>query len=432
MKKEIAIIGADSFIGKYLYDYFKEQVGFYTYYHNDIDKNGIYLDLLKIRNLKFNKDIKYCFILSSISNPDDCYRNKKKCYKINVKKTKELLLILKKEGIVPIFFSSEAVYNGVYGNFIEEDAKPTLLYGEYKLKIEKFIEKNFEKYIILRLGRVVGDKLFDNTIFSNWFLDIINNRNITCAYDQYFSFLYVVDLREILKEMLNNNIFGIFNIANNNGESRCKYLEDEIAFLKRKDIIYDKEIKKVSIDNFNTLENRPKNLSLNCEKLNKKLKFNYSLKEDIFKKLYESYIYILKIFKSDTVDFSGKSLAIFLSDYTNIDKYIKKLKRVYLKCGLTSLRLCLHQNKSDSLQSMIILIDKKNKNNIHKHNYDEVYVLIAGEMSITIYDDKKDLILKVILLNKYNRVFKVEKNVYHNIVILSDFALFNEHKAIRS
>lgn len=430
MKKDIAIIGADSFIGKYLYEYFKKQVGFYTYYHNDIDKNGVYLNLLKLHDLKFDKDIKYCFILSSISNPDNCYCNKKHCYKINVKKTKTLLLMLKKRGIVPIFFSSEAVYDGIDGNFIEEDADPILLYGKYKLIIEKFIEKNFKKYIILRLGRVVGDRLFDGTIFSNWFLDIINNRNISCAYDQNFSFLYVIDLNKILKKLINKNIFGVFNIANNSGESRCKYLEDEITFLKKNGITYNKEIKKISINDFNTLEKRPKNLSLNCKRLHKKLKFRFSMKKHLYKKLYDNYIYILKIFKRDRVDFSGKSLAIFINNYANIDKYIKKLKKVYLKCGLTSLRLCLHHNKSEYLHSMIILIDKKNKNNIHKHDYDEFYVLIEGEILIIIYDDKRNAISKVVL-NKYNRVLKIDKDIFHKTVILSDFALFNEYKAIR-
>ena len=102
-----------------------------------------------IKEKKINKVV----ILSSISKPEDCFRNKKKSYAINVRGTKNLINLLIKNGIYYIFFSTEYIFDGTKGHYTEKSkAIPSLYYGKQKLIIEDYIKlKSHKNFAIFQL-----------------------------------------------------------------------------------------------------------------------------------------------------------------------------------------------------------------------------------------------------------------------------------------
>ena len=121
--------------------------------------------------------------------------------KINVLSTIKILKELIKKDIYFIFFSSEFVFNGKKKNFSEKDkAKPINIYGKQKLKVEKFIIKNAKKYSIFRIAKTYGDELNDNTLITNYLKNIlIGQKKFIVASDQFFSPLFLGDLKKIIK-----------------------------------------------------------------------------------------------------------------------------------------------------------------------------------------------------------------------------------------
>ena len=75
--------------------------------------------------------------------------------------------IFKRFNIKPIFLSTDLVFSGVKGKYVEKDIpKPKTLYGKQKLIIEKYIKKNFQNYLIFRLSKTYSFKKNDS--FTNW------------------------------------------------------------------------------------------------------------------------------------------------------------------------------------------------------------------------------------------------------------------------
>ena len=73
---------------------------------------------------------------------------------------------------------------------------------------------------------------------------------------------------------------------------------------------------------------------------------------------------------------------------------------------------------------MINIMYKKNKQNIHKHNFkDEIYHSIYGKTLVTIFEKKKN---KKFILNIKNPILRVMKNTYHLVESISNFSIIHE------
>ena len=106
-------------------------------------------------------------MLSAISDPDQCYKNKIYSNLINVIKTKEAIDYITKKNIYFIFFSTEFIFSGKRGNYSEmASPKPNQLYGKQKYLIEIYIKKKTKNFAILRIAKTYGDKLNEGTLIS--------------------------------------------------------------------------------------------------------------------------------------------------------------------------------------------------------------------------------------------------------------------------
>ena len=289
---KVLIIGGSGKIGKFLKNSNKNY--FFTYFKNRIP-NGIKFDLsndnvsLLIKKYNINKII----LLSAISDPDECFKNKKKSHSINVKHTKKLISKIKNKDIHLIFISTEFVYSGNKGNYSEKsNTNPINLYGTQKLLIEDYIKKNITNYSILRIAKTYGDNIGVRGLLTD-FLNLIKKgqRNFFGAYDQIFNPLYVNDLKKIIQYFLKKDIIGTFNICGPKSYSRYKIYDLIYKKLKKKYPNLKLKIKKISIDDLKFPEKRPKNLSLQSNKLDKLLNFKIRNIEDIIQKLIKNLKY---------------------------------------------------------------------------------------------------------------------------------------------
>jgi len=268
------VIGSTGFVGGYYKKYSKKKNIFYT--SSKKRKNYIKFDLLKdnINKIILNKKIDKVVFLSAISNPYECEKNKKKSNLVNLTMTKKVIRYLIKQKIYFIFFSSEYVFDGKNGNYLENSPKKSnILYGKQKIIIENFLKKLKGNFSVLRIGKTYGNSINDKSIFSNFVKDLIKGKKIfTFAYDQKFSALNVLDLVNIIDTFLNKKINSIFNICGNDCCSRFNYMERIVKFLKIKDV----KLKKEKFNNISKMKKIPLNVCMINNKIKKKINFKFT------------------------------------------------------------------------------------------------------------------------------------------------------------
>ena len=108
------------------------------YVEDGIKYNAITMDLEKTISDLGRFD--HAILLLADKDPNSCYKNKKYSNQLNVESIKRILHHLKKYKIKPIFLSTDVVFSGKKGNYIETDKPdPILFYGKQKVIIENFI-----------------------------------------------------------------------------------------------------------------------------------------------------------------------------------------------------------------------------------------------------------------------------------------------------
>lgn len=128
-------------------------------------------------------------------------------------------------------------------------------------------------------------------------------------------------------------------------------------------------------------------------------------------------------------DRTGKSLALFpkKKNFKACFNLIRELKLLSEKNENQNVRICLHKSKKETLHNMIIFLNKKNNSIIHKHNHtDEIYQIIFGILKIKIFDKKKRFIKSLKISNTKNPIFRMEKNVFHQTIPVTDSVIFHE------
>ena len=137
---------------------------------------------MKLDELKINTKIRYIIIASAINvNIDDSKRNWDNSYYVNVVKTKSIIDYCFEHDIIPIYISSDGVFDGLKGGYKETDNKnPVNCYGRIRNEVEDHLLNSGNKFIILRSGRVFGTDLKDETIITDMIKQLREKKCIPC------------------------------------------------------------------------------------------------------------------------------------------------------------------------------------------------------------------------------------------------------------
>lgn len=147
-----------------------------------------------------------------------------------------------------IYISSGDVYSSPRKNSTNEKMKietPLNFYGKNKYLAEKFIQFYCNKWLILRLGPLIGAGLKKNAIYN-----IINNKKVFENMETKSSFINTYSVASILyriNKQIDNEIFNISGTGNISLKEIKKINNSNSKFDPKKDKkIYDISTKKIS------------------------------------------------------------------------------------------------------------------------------------------------------------------------------------------
>lgn len=445
-KKKILILGGSGFVGTHLFKRLESDQAIATYCKTPIEK-GIPFDSLSMRLLdilKSPEEISHAVILLGYPSPETCAEDVTKSKALNVDSIKLIIQQLNELKIKPVFTSSEYVFDGKKGCYLEDDkVNPVLIYGKQKVEIENYIRSVCNDFIIIRLAKAFsseqGDKGGD--IFTNWVNAIKQHRTIRCAHDQIFSPIFIEDVVESIIRLIKNDANGIFNVSGEKPFSRIELLNLLVRNIKEFSSIEVKIIS-CSIHDFDLKEKRPLNVSLNPTKLINETGIKLTTVETICEKIAKNNFsknwgiintisdIDLSNPESVKVDDGPRSIAYFCKKQpvrVNF-KLIGKFKGV-MASTKKNVRLCLHPDSSSKFHTMVILERKGKYYRPHKHeNKGELFQMIEGRMAVFIFDEEGEVIDSCILTPEENFLYKIGDDMYHAVMPLSEVVIYHESK----
>lgn len=206
---------------------------------------------------------------ASLASVDKCEVDKSTAKKINVDATKNIVEDVIDMDVKLIYISTDAVYDGVKGNFSEDDnINPQNHYGVTKYEGELEVRKK-ENSLILRTN-LFGWNIQDKKSLGEWILESLKaKQKINGFEDVYFSSIYTMELARIIDMAIRKNLTGVYNCGSSDSCSKYEFA------LKIADCFgLDKAlVTPISIDDFNFKAKRGKNLTLNVSKLQKALDY---------------------------------------------------------------------------------------------------------------------------------------------------------------
>src|SRR5262249_51950009 len=139
VSRPFLILGASGFIGAHLHAALGPERGVATYHRTPI-AGGLRFDPLTMRVgetiLPNAPGLTHAFVLYGMTNIDQCARCPELAHRINVESVKRVIDDLIAAGIVPVFASSDAVFDGTREMWTELDpVNPVLTYGRHKAEI---------------------------------------------------------------------------------------------------------------------------------------------------------------------------------------------------------------------------------------------------------------------------------------------------------
>jgi dTDP-4-dehydrorhamnose reductase len=285
------IIGSSSYLGQYLINYFKPSELILTHKNNP-NSNSIFFDMNKDsldKILERNTDIKKSVILCGIHKYNVINDDPEKAYEVNVKNIKKILMSLKLYNVMPIFTSSDNVFDGKKGKYLEEDnVNPTFYYAKHKVEIENFIKDKFTNYQIYRISKIIDTNIRGNTLIVDWINKLKRNETIVCAYNNRFSPIEVNDLCLQIKKLIFSETNGVFHLSSNTDLSRKQMLE---MFLRKvpASLKMNKKIIYTKLNNIKGCEQQPLKISLNANKTINITKFKPKLFGKIIDEILKKY-----------------------------------------------------------------------------------------------------------------------------------------------
>lgn len=272
---KIIVTGANGMLGSGIIKEFKGKYEFYSLDKEPLEPilpNPVQIDLTDKKKVEqVLKKIKPDLVIhcAAVTNVDFCETNEEICNKVNVDATKYLAEICKKMNIVLVYISTDFVFDGEKGNYTEEDKpNPLGVYAKSKLLGEKVVINSGVKYIIPRTS-IYGWNIQKKESLVEWIINANKNKKeLNVITDQYFTPILTNNLAQAIFELYEKKIYDLFNIVGS--EKLSKY---DFAMKVAEIFGLDKSmIKKTTLDKIPFKSKRPRDASLNIDKISKILK----------------------------------------------------------------------------------------------------------------------------------------------------------------
>lgn len=421
---QYVIFGATGYIGSYLYHRLKnDNYNVVGTSRNNTD-NGLFFYDMQISNIddimmELNEsEEKTAIICIAESKIDLCYENDSQAYEINVVKTKELISELLKEGFQVIYFSSENVFNGADGSYIEESqTQPINKYGMMKAEMEQYLLENKKEVCIFRLSKVVS-AVDDKQNFFTQLMKQMETGHIRCIKGNIMTFVWIEDVYQCCLLAARKRMHGLYNIAGDRAYSRADFAKLFCDKMKNENVV----IKNEDAIEFKFKDNRPLNTSLSNFKFKKETGYQFTGMDIVAEKYNENLVKAYRPSGKDYLHVNDKK--ILKIDYA----YIEKLKKLAENDVSGKCMMCLHNDIRDYVHEMVDVYPKGAYVRPHFHPIKiETKTIIEGRMLVVIFDANGGISDKIIMDKSGIFTVRLEKGVIHADIPLTD-VVFHEIK----
>lgn len=203
----------------------------------------------------------HCAAYTAVDAAED---NEDICRKINAEGTGNIAKVCRELDIKMIYISTDYVFDGAGERPWEPDDErnPLNVYGQTKYEGELAVQKNLDKYFIVRIAWVFG---VNGKNFIKTMLNLGKTHDsLTVVNDQFGSPTYTYDLAKLLVDMAESDKYGIYHATN---EGICTWYEFACEIFKQAGM--NVKVSPVSSAEYPSKAKRPSNSRMSKEKLTK-------------------------------------------------------------------------------------------------------------------------------------------------------------------
>jgi dTDP-4-dehydrorhamnose reductase len=169
-------------------------------------------------------------------------------------------------GIMPVFVSSDAVFDGSRPYWSEDDdASPVLTYGRQKVEVERHLLSLPLPWMIVRLPKLISPERNARCFVTGWVEGLARSERILCATDQYFTPAAAPDAARAIAQLLHAGAQGLYHLGGPERLSR-RALLDAVVGEYRKFTKPVAQIVECSLRDIPVLEPRPLDTSLRSDR----------------------------------------------------------------------------------------------------------------------------------------------------------------------
>lgn len=201
---------------------------------------------------------------AALAYPELCEENPQLSERLNALLPGWIAITAHRSGIPLLHVSTDAVFDGVRGNFTEDDVpNPRNIYARHKLAGERAVQAANPDALVVRLV-FYGWSISGGRSLAEWFYNNLSAGNTVRGFtDAVFCPLEAGDLANILIDMLEHGLHGLYHVVS--PEAINKY-DFGIAIARR--FRFDENlITPTSVADSGLKAARSANLSLRCNKL---------------------------------------------------------------------------------------------------------------------------------------------------------------------
>lgn len=217
--KKIYMAGAGGMLGEAFYKVFQDDNNLYC---SDIKKTSDWINILDFRQRnKYIDDVinfapDYLFHLGAHTDLEYCEDNPDDAYATNTLPVETAVFIANKLSIPLLYISTAGIFDGQKDTYDDwDDPNPLGHYARSKYSGEKFVTQNANRYLVCRAGWMMGGGPNKDKKFIQKILKQIKDgeTELFIVDDKLGTPTYTIDFADNVKELLNREIWGLFNMV---------------------------------------------------------------------------------------------------------------------------------------------------------------------------------------------------------------------------
>jgi dTDP-4-dehydrorhamnose reductase len=161
---------------------------------------------------------------AALANIDECENNPDLAYLTNAELPGEIARQVSARGIPLIHISTDAVFDGVKGDYAEEDTpNPTSVYARAKLIGEQAVADAYPEAIIARVNMFGWSLTGKRSLAEFFFYNLQDGNTVKGFTDVFFCPMLANDLAVILIDMLKKGLSGLFHVVGSACTSKYEF-----------------------------------------------------------------------------------------------------------------------------------------------------------------------------------------------------------------